>query len=46
MTYDEFSRYLGKAGWTAKEFALLLKKATQFMQKVDEFPMSYELLLL
>lgn len=26
MTYDEFSRYLGKAGVTANEFALLLKK--------------------
>lgn len=26
MTYDDFSRYLGKAGITAKEFALLLKK--------------------
>ncbi|HDZ5419707.1 MULTISPECIES: XRE family transcriptional regulator [Vibrio] len=26
MTYDEFSRHLGKAGVSAKEFAVLLKK--------------------
>lgn len=26
MTYDEFTRHLGKAGLTAKEFASLLKK--------------------
>lgn len=26
MTYHEFSRHLGKAGITVKEFALLLKK--------------------
>ncbi|AGP80482.1 hypothetical protein I533_02445 [Alteromonas mediterranea MED64] len=26
MTYEEFSRQLGKAGITAKEFAVLLKK--------------------
>lgn len=26
MTYDEFCRHLGKAGITAKDFAVLLKK--------------------
>ncbi|AUQ27471.1 DNA-binding protein [Dickeya zeae] len=26
MTYDDFSRYLGKAGITVREFAFLLKK--------------------